>query len=420
MLCYVLSFIDRQILTLMVDPIRKDLNVGDVQISLLMGLSFALFYSICGLPMGYLVDTRRRNRLITAGVVIWTLMTGLGGMTRHYWILFVSRMGVGLGESVLSPAALSLIADSFPTQRRATPVSVYLSGASVGLGLALLLGGMVIQWAQQFGEVTLPLLGQLHTWQLVLLIVAGAGLIFAPVMLLVYEPMQRSASGCSQASFRELLRWLKEHRFAYLCHNGGFALLAMALTAMGMWAPTYFSRVHHMSPGSIGLQFGLIFGIGCTLAIIVGGVLSDRLRRYGWREANLIVGLVGAVLAIPPIIFGLSASNPDVAMFFMLPALMFLIFPFGAAASAVQDMTPPRLRGQASALYLLVLSVFQYGIGPTLVAMVTQYVFQNDAAVGLSLMWVCSTALALSASILIAAIAPYRRSMQAATALAAA
>jgi MFS family permease len=414
MLVYVLSFIDRQILTLMVDPIRRDLNLGEVEVSLLMGFSFALFYALCGLPMGYLVDTRPRNRLILAGLVVWTLMTAFGGLARNYWMLFFSRMGVGVGEAALSPAAYSLIADSFPPERRATAISLYTAGASIGLGLALLVGGLVIQWAQQFGDVTLPLLGTLRSWQFVLLLAGGTGLLFAPLVLLVREPERRTQGGRSEASFRELRRWLMAHRRAYLCHNVGFGLLALALTALAIWAPTYFSRVHGMSAGAIGVRFGLIIGIGGTLAILFGGVLSDFLRRRGRSTSNLIVGLIGAVLALPSIAIGLSASSANVAMFWMLPAFFMLVLPFGAAPAAVQEMTPPRLRGQASALYLLATSMFQYGIGPTAVAAVTQYVYQADNAVGQSLLWVCSIALAISALALLAGLAPYRRSVQAA------
>ena len=141
MLAYVLSFIDRQILNLLVGPIRRDLVISDTQMSLLMGLSFALFYTVCGIPLGRLADTKSRRGLIAIGVLFWSAMTAACGMARLYWQFLLCRIGVGVGEAALSPAAYSLIADSFPAERRATAISVYSMGVYLGSGLAFLLGG---------------------------------------------------------------------------------------------------------------------------------------------------------------------------------------------------------------------------------------------------------------------------------------
>jgi MFS family permease len=144
---YVFSFIDRQILNLLVGPIRRDLQISDTEMSLLMGFSFAVFYTFFGIPLGRLADTRSRRALITGGIVLWSLMTAACGLARNFVHFLLLRMGVGVGEAALSPSAYSLIADYFPRENRATALSVYSMGIYIGSGLAYLLGGLVVKVA---------------------------------------------------------------------------------------------------------------------------------------------------------------------------------------------------------------------------------------------------------------------------------
>ena len=182
MVAYVLSFVDRQILNLLVEPIRRDLAINDTQMSLLMGLSFALFYTVCGIPLGRVADTRSRRGLIAVGILFWSAATAACGMAKMYWQFLLCRIGVGVGEAALSPAAYSLIADSFPAERRATAISVYSMGVYLGSGLAFLVGGLVIQFASAQGDVTLPVLGEVRPWQLIFLILGVAGVFFTLLM----------------------------------------------------------------------------------------------------------------------------------------------------------------------------------------------------------------------------------------------
>jgi MFS family permease len=191
MVAYVLSFIDRQILNLLVGPIRRDLMISDTQMSLLMGLSFALFYTVCGIPLGRLADTKSRRGLIAIGVLFWSAATAACGMAKLYWQFLICRIGVGVGEAALSPAAYSLIADSFPAERRATAISVYSMGVYLGSGIAFLLGGLVIKFASAQGDVMLPVLGEVRPWQLIFLILGAAGVLFTLLMLAVREPARR-------------------------------------------------------------------------------------------------------------------------------------------------------------------------------------------------------------------------------------
>ncbi|MGH8561818.1 MAG: MFS transporter, partial [Nevskiales bacterium] len=186
MVAYVFSFIDRQILNLLVGPIRRDLGISDTQMSLLMGFSFALFYTICGIPLGRLADSKSRRTIIAVGIFFWSIMTAACGTARHYWQFFLYRMGVGVGEATLSPSAYSLIADYFPREVRATAISVYSMGIYIGSGLAFLLGGLVIKFAGQ-AEVVLPVVGATRPWQLIFFMLGIAGILFTFAMYTVRE-----------------------------------------------------------------------------------------------------------------------------------------------------------------------------------------------------------------------------------------
>ena len=213
MIAYVFSFVDRQILNLLVGPIRRDLGISDTQMSLLMGFSFAIFYTILGIPLGRLADRVSRRGLITTGVLVWSAMTALCGFAYSYWQLFLCRIGVGVGEATLSPAAYSMIADYFPPERRATAISVYSMGIFLGSGLAFLLGGLVIKFAVAQGTMALPLIGEVRPWQLVFFVLGGSGIVFSLAFLLVREPPRQvfvvlAASGDDIQLARTLIQGL--------------------------------------------------------------------------------------------------------------------------------------------------------------------------------------------------------------------
>ena len=188
MLAYVCSFVDRQVLALMVPAVRRDLGISDTQMSLLMGLSFALFYSILGLPIGRLADRSSRRRIIVWGIAVWSVMTALCGAARNYWQLFLARMGVGVGEAALSPPAYSLIADYFPKDRLGTAIGVYSLGIYLGSGLAMMLGGWVTGRVAAAAMWTLPLIGEVRPWQAVFFVIGLPGLLLALWVGTLREP----------------------------------------------------------------------------------------------------------------------------------------------------------------------------------------------------------------------------------------
>ena len=283
MVAYVFSFVDRQILNLLVGPIRRDLGISDTQMSLLMGFSFAIFYTILGIPLGRLADRRSRRGLVAAGVVVWSLMTSLCGLARSYGQLFLFRIGVGVGEATLSPAAYSMIADYFPPERRATAISVYSMGIYLGSGLAFLLGGLVIQFAVAQGAVTLPLVGVVRPWQLVFFVLGGSGIVFSLAFLLVREPPRTGLTGSGgSVPFTAVVAHLWQNRRTVLCHNLGFALIALCSYGAGAWVPSFFIRTFDWKAGEVGVIYGLIVMVFGCLGILFGaGSPTAGSRRAG-------------------------------------------------------------------------------------------------------------------------------------------
>ncbi len=411
MVAYVLSFVDRQILNLLVEPIRRDLLINDTQMSLLMGLSFALFYTICGIPLGRVADTRSRRGLIAVGVLFWSAATAACGMAKLYWQFLLCRIGVGVGEAALSPAAYSLIADSFPAERRATAISVYSMGVYLGSGLAFLVGGLVIQFASAQGNVLLPVLGEVRPWQLIFLILGGAGVLFTLLMLAVKEPARRGAGAGMAVPLADVGRYIRANRRTVLLHNFGFAGLAFAGYGSAAWVPTFYIRTYGWDAGQVGIVYGCIVAVFGCLGIVFGGRLADWMAKRGRSDANMRVGLYAALGALPLVLLFPLMDTAFWASVLLAPTVFCLSMPFGVAPAAIQEIMPNSMRGQASAIYLFVITLIGLGIGPTAVALVTDFVFADDNALRYSLLIVTTLAVLMSIVLLGKSLKPYRESV---------
>jgi len=411
MVAYVLSFVDRQILNLLVEPIRRDLAINDTQMSLLMGLSFALFYTVCGIPLGRVADTRSRRGLIAVGILFWSAATAACGMAKMYWQFLLCRIGVGVGEAALSPAAYSLIADSFPAERRATAISVYSMGVYLGSGLAFLVGGLVIQFASAQGDVTLPVLGEVRPWQLIFLILGVAGVLFTLLMLAVKEPARRGAGAGVAVPLSEVGRYIRANRRTVLLHNFGFAGLAFAGYGSAAWVPTFYIRTYGWDAGQVGIVYGCIVAVFGCLGIVFGGRLADWMAKRGRSDANMRVGLYAAIGALPLVLLFPLMDTAFWASLLLAPAVFCLSMPFGVAPAAIQEIMPNSMRGQASAIYLFVITLIGLGVGPTAVALVTDFVFADDNALRYSLLIVTTLAVLMSIILLAKSLKPYRESV---------
>lgn len=419
-LVYIFSFIDRQILNLLVRPIRRDLAITDTQMSLLMGFSFAVFYTFFGIILGRLADSRSRRGLIAAGFVVWSVLTAGCGLAKNFWQMLLLRMGVGVGEAALSPAAYSLITDYFPKNRLATAISVYSMGIYIGSGLALVAGGSVARFAMAQEAWQLPIVGPTRPWQVIFFVIGLPGVLLALLMYTVREPARRgtrvvrTAQGkfkAAQVPMREVYRYILDNKATFLCHNVGFALISFSNYGSNAWIPTFFHRTHGWHESTAGIVYGSIVAVFGTCGIVAGGRFADWLAERGYRDASIRVGLIGSLLWFSTGIVYPLVPDPNWAAVLTAPAVFFTSAPFGVAAAAIQQMMPNPMRGQASAIYLFVVNLIGLGIGPTAVAMTTDFVFRDDYAVRYSLLIVATMAHLGSVALLWAGLKPFLHSL---------
>jgi MFS family permease len=385
MAAYALAFVDRQILTLLVEPVQRDLKITDTQFSLLAGLAFTLFYTIMGIPLAWLADRSSRRKLIIASIGFWSLMTAACGMASSFLTLFLARVGVGVGEAGLSPAAYSMISDNFPPAKRARPLGVYAIGAMCGVGLALIIGGAVIQWAITAPPVVLPMLGELKSWQLAFLIVSLPGPILMLAMMLVHEPKRQEkalAEGETRLSFMAFLR-LRWKPFTLL--SLGFSLIGVSIAAYLTWTPAFMVRRFGWEMSEVGAAYGTVLLIFGTGGILVGGWWSDKMAAKGADDAVLRVAATGAVLALP---FALAAPfAPSGTLAMAVIAAMSFAFGLsqGLPAPSLQAIAPNRLRARVMALYLLIGNIIAFTVGPTGVALISDYWLKDPAKIGVAM-----------------------------------
>jgi MFS family permease len=411
-LIYTFSFVDRQIFSLIVGPLRRDLRISDTEISLLIGFSFAVFYTFFGILIGRLTDIYSRRAIIALGLILWSAFTTGCGLAHTFPQMLTLRMGVGVGEAALSPAAYSLITDYFPQRRLATAISVYSMGIYVGSGLSYLLGGLVVRFASAQAFWNIPLVGAIRPWQLVFFAVGLPGIALAPLLLSVREPdPHRIDRASTTVPLRRVFSYIFENRRTFFLHNIGFGFLSLASYAAGAWVPEFYRRHFHWKIEMTGIIYGTIVAVFGCVGITGAGRLADYVRSKGRFDATLLVGAGVAVASIPVNCLLYLAPSATWATIFLVPGVMLAAAPFGIAPAAIQQMMPGSMRGQASAIYLFILNLIGLGAGPTAVAMVTQYVFQRDDAIHYSLTIVASLACGIAAVLLGGALKPFLTSL---------
>src|SRR5690606_24383075 len=336
-------------------------GISDTQMSLLMGLSFAIFYTIAGIPLGRVADSRSRRGLIAWGILFWSLMTAACGLAKQYWHFVVFRIGVGAGEAAWSPAAYSLMAASSTPETGATGMSVCALGVYLGAGLAFLRGGIVITWANAHGDMVLPLLGTVRPWQIICLVLGAAGVLFCLVLLAIREPTRKGVGAGVAVPLKEVGAYLLSIRKAVICHNFGFACLSFASYGASAWIPTFFIRNHGLTPGEVGIYYGSLVMVAGSLGIVFGGRLSDYLSRRGYKDSNMRVGLLAAVLTLLCNVVYLI-DNMTLLWIVMFFNVFTVAMPFGVAPAAIQEVMPNSMRGQASAIYLFIITLIGLGI----------------------------------------------------------
>lgn len=414
-LAYAFSAIDARVLTLLVEPIKADLKLSDFQVSLLQGFAFALLYSLAAMPIGRFVDgTRRRTPLIVAGVLFWSAMTMACGFARSFGMLFLTRVGCGVGEATLSPTAYSIIADYFEKQRRALAISFYAIGYPIGGGLALIIGGALLEHFGRGGSLGLGFLGGLAPWQLVFVAVGLPGVIVAALIATIREPARRETAGLGDAgaiSVREVVRYVRDRWRLYTMLIGVTSLSGLLAIGTSLWYPTFLGRTYHLTPGQIGLYYGSLMLVCGTVGTLSGGWLSGFLIRRGRADGNLRIVLGTTAIKAAPLIVGPLMPSAELALGCMAVATLVGQAAQGVILSAIQDVTPNRLRGQVTALTLLFVNMIGLGLGATTIAAITDFGFRDEGALRYAIAITGAVVLPIMFVMLATGMGRYRRAL---------
>ncbi|MDX1580785.1 MAG: MFS transporter, partial [Alphaproteobacteria bacterium] len=389
----IVSYIDRQVVAIVVDPMQTDLGIGDALTGLLYSI-FAIFYAVAGLPLAWLADRYSRKHLIAAGVFFWSLMTMACGLSKNFWHILIARIGVGVGEASLTPATNSMVGDYFPRERIPLALSIFQTGAIMGSGIAFVIGGAALDLAESY-PLSLPVVGDLAPWQQTFLYVGAPGLLLAVVMLMIKEPVRRyvisatDASGNPAAPMKELLTFYRENLGTFVFHHLGFLFLALSGYAFVFWSVTFFTRVHGMDSAEASQIFGLIFLIAGPFGVVWAAIQARWFERRGMRDGNIVAAMLGGFLSIPVVLAIQVMPNATWAFVLYAPAMFFVNSPFGLAYGALPVITPPQMRAQIAAVYMFVVSLGML-LGPTVAGVFNEQIFPGPDGVRYSLMTVTS------------------------------
>jgi predicted MFS family arabinose efflux permease len=370
-LLFVVNYVDRQLLAILIEPIKRELGASDTAMGFLSGLAFALFYTTAGVPIARIADRGSRRRVIVWGVVVWSAMTACCGLARNFAQLAAARIGVGVGEAALAPSAHSLIADGFPLHRRATALGIFNVGGNVGVMLGFIAGGWI---------------GETMGWRTAFLVVGLPGLAAALLARFTLDEPPRGGRGpveveratpdaepavAPEPRFREVVALLLSRR-TFVHVSLASAFYVFAAYGFTVWGASFLIRVHGLSLRETGLWLGLIQGIGGGLGTFLGGVLADR---GAGRDPRVLVWIpaLGGLLALPLLCVFLFAPTPTAALLGYAPAMVVVLFFTGPSFAVVQSLAPPRLRAQAAALLLFTMNLIGLGIAPLVVGLL------NDA-----------------------------------------
>ncbi|MBU3672569.1 MAG: MFS transporter [Sinobacteraceae bacterium] len=410
MVAYIFSYIDRQILAMLVGPIKADLGVTDFELSLLNGLAFAVCFTVLGVwPVGQWADRGNRRNLAAAGVFLWSLMTAICGRVTSYAGLFVARVGVGVGEATLAPAAYSMIADYVPPARRGRALGLFSMGVYLGIGVAIMVTGLVVQGVGNLSVMHWPLIGEVRGWQVAFLILGPPGMLVSLWLLSLREPTRRDAGDTAGVRYADVWRRIREEAGFYANLTFGVSMLTLTFNAVAFWVPAHLLRAHELSPLQVAFSYGPIMFVAGSLGILAGGMLADRWRAAGRADAELQVILYSALALAPLVIAAFQVSDAALAIALLAPLLFVTSFPFGAASAALQMVTPNRLRARTSAIYLLVINLLGIGLGSSAASFVSDVLLNDEQRIGDGVTAVAVLAAPLAAALIHRARPTYRR-----------
>ena len=377
-IAYILSFVDRYILGLLIEPIKADLGLSDFQIGLLLGPAFAIFYATMGLPLGYLADRKRRTWIVAAGIFVWSFATAASGLAKNFSHLFVARVSVGIGEASLSPCAMSMISDSFPRERRGKPIAFYSAALSLGAGIASIVSASVLAWAKSVPEVALPVVGAVAPWQFTFFVVGVPGIIMSAIMLTMKEPpRQRSASSTIKPQFSDMLKHVGSRWRIYASFVSFVCLMTIIAYSQGWYAPM-FKRTWGWEAEQYAIVNAIVLLAVGPATVNFAGWLNDRWYAGGRHDAPLRIMIIGVLFMVPTGIIAPLMPGPVLAMAVLAFNTFGIAMTTATGVTGLMNITPSEIRGQTVALYYMTISMAGLFLGPTSVGWLSDNVFGND------------------------------------------
>jgi MFS family permease len=384
-LVYTASFLDRQIITLMGERVRADLVLSDVQLGLLQGLSFALFYTALGIPMGMLADRTNRRMLILGGLILWSLATALCGLVSSFPGLFAARMLVGVGEAALAPAAYSLIGDYFPVHRRARAMSVYASGVLIGSGLAYMVGGAILPVAERASQALVEFGIHRAGWQVAFIAASLPGIVLPFFLLAIREPLRQERAAGADLRSRSAWGYVRSRWQLYVVVCVSFSGMAAVNYGNFAWLPAVFQRIHGYTPSEFGYAFGMVLVVLGPLGMLVGGTLADRIRSRNPQQVALYICAIALVLMLPASALSPVVADTGLAWVLIGFEIFVVAMPLSLGPVVLQLATPNEFRGFVMALYMFAVNIVGLGLGPLVPALLSDHFFKNEQMIGAAL-----------------------------------
>ena len=356
---YIFAFIDRIVVGLLTISIQKDLLLSDTQMGVLQGIAFALFYTLFGIPIGWLADRWNRKVMLTIGMTIWSVMTAACGFAGTFWSFFLTRVGVGVGEATLNPCAASIIGDYFPAKTRAKAFGVYVMGTALGTGLTYLGGGIVFGFLANSQVVDLPVFGEMKPWQAMFVFVGVGGLIPALIFLFtVKEPSRKdlAAKTKGKASWEEIKAFFALNKRALFCHHVGICLVIMSIYAWVNWMAVYFDRIHHWGPAKFAITYGvpgLFMGVISALSC---GWLATKLKERGVIDGTMRACLYGCIGVVVGGVISPQMPTPELAIAAFVITGVFSNYPSVLALTAISEIAPNEMRGFITSTYIFLVA----------------------------------------------------------------
>lgn len=378
LLCYFMYFVDRNILTLLVAPVRRDLGINNTEMGILNGYAFSVLNGLFIIPFGWYCDRKNRRNVLIFGITFWALSTIASGFTTTFTQLVFTRMGLGVGEAALAPAAFSLISDYFPKSRRGTAVGIYGIGGFAGIGLSYLIGGAVLASFRGVDTVTLPIVGRTPVWHAAFIVVGLITIGLAILMSTIREPPRLGSVVKAAANEQPFFGHLKQHADAFALVMGGYICLGILAIGWFAWLPSYFIRVFHMPPVQAGIQVGWTTTVAGVVGAVAGGYIADWMMRRGVRGGKVPTLVVMFLSWIPCALGMYFARSPDVALFWAFVFTFADGIGFMQYANVMQEMFPASMRARSIAAWGVTSTILTYGIGPTMFGASLDLVFHGD------------------------------------------